>query len=40
VIHDKTWRDEAGQQGRLHAARFTWAETAAQTIASYRLALT
>ncbi|MBI5960009.1 MAG: glycosyltransferase family 4 protein [Chloroflexi bacterium] len=39
VIHDPVWRSEASEQGRLHAARFTWAETAAQTVASYRRAM-
>ncbi|MBN1201305.1 MAG: glycosyltransferase family 4 protein [Anaerolineae bacterium] len=39
VIHDPAWREEAGHQGREHAARFTWANTAAQTVASYRRAL-
>jgi hypothetical protein len=39
VIHDPTWREEAGAQGRAHAARFTWAQTAAQTVTSYRRAL-
>lgn len=39
VIDDATWRDAAGQRGRARAARFTWANTAAQTVASYRRAL-
>jgi glycosyltransferase involved in cell wall biosynthesis len=39
VIHDPGWREEAGARGRAHAARFTWAQTAAQTVASYRRAL-
>jgi glycosyltransferase involved in cell wall biosynthesis len=39
VIHDPVWREEAGARGRAHAARFTWAQTAAQTVASYRRAL-
>jgi glycosyltransferase involved in cell wall biosynthesis len=38
-IHDPTWRSETGHQGRNHAARFTWANTAAQTVASYRRVL-
>jgi glycosyltransferase involved in cell wall biosynthesis len=39
VIHDPAWREKAGQRGRTHAAQFTWARTAAQTVASYRRAL-
>lgn len=39
VWHDTAWRASAGQRGRDHAARFTWATTAAQTVASYRQAL-
>jgi len=39
VISDPAWREEAGARGRVHAARFTWANTAAQTVASYRRAL-
>ncbi len=39
AMHDPQWRAEAGARGRAHAARFTWAETAAQTVASYRRAL-
>ncbi|MBN2303912.1 MAG: glycosyltransferase family 4 protein [Anaerolineae bacterium] len=39
AIHDESWRDETGEQGRAHAARFTWSQTAAQTVASYRRAL-
>jgi glycosyltransferase involved in cell wall biosynthesis len=39
AIHDPAWREEAGQQGRIHAAQFTWPNTAAQTISSYRRAL-
>jgi glycosyltransferase involved in cell wall biosynthesis len=39
VMGDPAWRAEAGQRGRNHAARFTWANTAAQTVASYRRAL-
>jgi glycosyltransferase involved in cell wall biosynthesis len=39
VIRDPAWRAEAGQRGRAHAARFTWANTAALTVASYRRAL-
>jgi glycosyltransferase involved in cell wall biosynthesis len=39
VIHDPVWREDAGQRGRAHAARFAWSHTAAQTVASYRRAL-
>lgn len=39
AMHDAQWRAEAGARGRARAARFTWAETAAQTVASYRRAL-
>jgi glycosyltransferase involved in cell wall biosynthesis len=39
VGRDAAWRDEAGQRGSAHAATFTWANTAAQTVASYRRAL-
>lgn len=39
VIHDATWREEAGEKSRAHAVRFTWTETAVRTIASYRRAL-
>ena len=39
AIHDPVWRAETGTRGRDHAARFTWAQTAAQTVASYRRAL-
>jgi glycosyltransferase involved in cell wall biosynthesis len=39
VLHDPAWCEEAGARGRVHAARFTWAQTAAQTVASYRRAL-
>ena len=39
AIHDPAWRAEAGQRGRAYASRFTWANTAAQTVASYRRAL-
>jgi glycosyltransferase involved in cell wall biosynthesis len=36
TIHDPAWREDTGQRGRAHAVRFTWANTAAQTVASYR----
>ncbi len=39
VGRDPAWRAEAGQRGRAHAATFTWENTAAQTVASYRRAL-
>lgn len=39
TMHDQTWRVEAGGRGRTHAQQFTWARTAAQTVASYRRAL-
>lgn len=39
TLHDTVWRAEAGQRGRERAREFTWARTAAQTVASYRRAL-
>lgn len=39
VIGDAAWRAESRAQGLAHAAQFTWARTAAQTVASYRRAL-
>ncbi len=39
VLSDPAWRAEMGSRGLAHAARFTWAGTAAQTVASYRRAL-
>ncbi len=39
AIHDSAWRSEMGERGRIHAARFTWANTAAQTVHCYRRAL-
>jgi glycosyltransferase involved in cell wall biosynthesis len=39
AIDDPAWRAEARERGLAHAARFTWAATAAQTAASYRRAL-
>ncbi len=39
ALHDPAWRAEAGGRGRAYASRFTWANTAAQTVASYRRAL-
>lgn len=39
AIHDSIWRAEAGARAQAHAAHFTWAATAAQTVASYRRAL-
>ncbi len=39
AIHDPDWRAEARAHGLQHAARFSWARTAAQTVASYRRAL-
>ncbi len=39
VLADPGWRVEASARGLAHAARFTWAQTAAQTVASYRRAL-
>lgn len=39
ILHDTVWRAEAGQRGRERAREFTWARTAAQTVASYRRAL-
>ena len=39
AMHDADWRAEARARGLQHAARFSWARTAAQTVASYRRAL-
>lgn len=39
VIRDADWRRAAGERGRERARQFTWARTAAQTVASYRRAL-
>ena len=39
AIHDPDWRAYARARGLRHAARFSWARTAAQTVASYRQAL-
>lgn len=39
ALHDAAWRAEAGERGRARAREFTWARTAAQTVASYRRAL-
>ncbi len=39
AIHDPQWRTKARARGLQHAARFSWARTAAQTVASYRRAL-
>lgn len=39
VLRDASWRESAAQKGVAHAARFTWAHTAAQTVASYHRAL-
>ncbi len=39
VIGDAAWRAEAGARGIAHAAQFTWTNTAAQTVQSYRRAL-
>lgn len=39
VLDDATWRAQASARGLAHAARFTWTQTAAQTVASYRRAL-
>jgi glycosyltransferase involved in cell wall biosynthesis len=39
ALGDPAWRAEASARGLAHAARFTWAQTAAQTVASYRRAL-
>ena len=40
AIHDSGWRMEASTRGLLHTAQFSWAQTAAQTVASYHKALT
>ena len=39
IMHDSAWRETASVHGRDYAAQFTWANTAAQTVASYRKAL-
>ena len=39
AIHDPAWRADEAARGRAHAAAFTWAHTAAQTVASYRRAM-
>ncbi len=39
AIGDPAWRSDARERGIAHAARFTWANTAARTVASYRRAL-
>jgi glycosyltransferase involved in cell wall biosynthesis len=39
ALGDPAWRAEASARGQAHAARFTWAQTAAQTVNSYRRAL-
>ena len=39
AISDPAWRADARAHGLDHAAGFTWARTAAQTVASYRAAL-
>lgn len=39
ALNDPDWRAEMGSRGLAHAARFTWAGTAAQTVDSYRRAL-
>lgn len=36
---DKQWRSAAREQGFIEAARYSWANTAQQTVASYRKAL-
>jgi len=39
AIHDPAWRADTSERGIRHAARFSWAQTAAQTVQSYRKAL-
>jgi len=39
LFHDETLRGELRQRGLAHAARFTWQQTAAETVAVYRRAL-
>jgi glycosyltransferase involved in cell wall biosynthesis len=39
AIHDATWRRDRGERGQVHAAQFSWARTADQTVASYRKVL-
>jgi glycosyltransferase involved in cell wall biosynthesis len=39
VYHDAAWREQARLQGLSEAQRYSWAETARQTVASYQRAL-
>jgi glycosyltransferase involved in cell wall biosynthesis len=39
ALNDPAWRAEARARGLTHAQGFTWAQTAAQTVNSYRRAL-
>ena len=39
AIHDPEWRRDRGTRGQIHAAQFSWARTAEQTVASYRRAM-
>jgi glycosyltransferase involved in cell wall biosynthesis len=39
AAQDESWRTQAAERGRAAATRYTWAETARQTIFSYRRAL-
>lgn len=39
VIRDAGWRNDFGERGRVWSSRFTWANTAIQTVACYRKAL-
>lgn len=36
ALRDESWRGDARERGMQHAARFTWHETARQTVNSYR----
>jgi glycosyltransferase involved in cell wall biosynthesis len=38
-IRDTAWRTDQGERARLRTARFTWRQAAAQTVESYRKAL-
>lgn len=39
VRHDREWREQARQKGLLEAQRFTWEQTAHQTLRSYECSL-
>ena len=39
AVHDDAWREQAAARGIEEARRYTWTETARQTVASYRRAV-